>query len=113
MKFLSNKIKFWVREYRHPQIGIIIAACDEDLLGETLKKGTLDIYVSPNFYGGKLVDSDELVVILKKADSLNLIGEHVVKIAEDIGLIHSEAKIFFRGKDGRKIPHAQMIKMRF
>ncbi len=105
--------KFWVNEIWDPKYGLIIAACDADLLGLTLKKGSLDIYVSERFYGGKLVNKDRLITLMKKAKSINIIGEKVVKIAEENGLIHSEAKIYFRDHGGRYIPHAMMIKMEF
>ena len=105
--------KFWVNEIRVPNVGLIVAACDEEVLGKTLKKGSMDIYVSPRFYGGLLVDEDQLVTYLKRAHSINLIGRNVVEVAERLDLIHKDAKIFFRDNRGNHIPHAIMIKMEF
>ena len=100
----------WVKEIVTDRYGIILAACDRDLLGKVLKFGEIRIEVSERFYGGKLVNEKELIVLLEEADVLNLIGEKVVKIAERMGLIHPEAKLFFEDDQGRKIPHSMMQK---
>jgi len=100
----------WVREIETEEYGTIIAACDRELLGRKLKKNNLEIVVSERFYGGRLVNKEELIILFKNADVLNLLGEKVIKLAEDLGLIHSEAKIFFEDEDGRKIPHAQLYR---
>ncbi len=100
----------WVKEIITDRYGVIIAACDKELLGKTLKFGEIEIKVSERFYGGKLVNEEELMVLLEEADVLNLIGNKVVEVAERLGLIHPEAKIFFEDSDGRKIPHSMMQK---
>ena len=105
--------KFWINEIRVPNVGLIVAACDRDILGKTLKKGSVDIYISPRFYGGVLADELQLIQSMKRADSLNLVGEEVVKIAEKLNLVHKDAKIYFRDDEGNPIPHAIMIKMYF
>lgn len=100
----------WVKEIITDRYGVIIAACDKELLGKTLKFGEIEINVSERFYGGKLVNEEELMVLLEEADVLNLIGNKVIEVAERLGLIHPEAKIFFEDSAGRKIPHSMMQK---
>jgi len=107
---LSPK-NFWIREIRTPNQGLIVAACDEELLGKKLWKGNLEIVVSKEFYGGKLVEPNEAIIIMQRASSLNIIGEGIVKLAEEIGLIHKDAKMYFRDQNGKLIPHAIMIRV--
>lgn len=98
----------WVKEIITDRYGIMLAACDRDLLGKVLKLGEVKIEVSERFYGGRLVNEKELIRLLEEADVLNLVGEKVIKIAEKIGLIHPEAKVFFEDDHGRKVPHSMM-----
>ncbi len=104
----SNEKIAWVREISTREFGIIIAACDRELLGKVLKYGKIEIKVSERFYGGRLVSENELRYLLEQADVLNLIGIKVIMIAEELGLIHPEAKIYFEDDKGKKIPHSQM-----
>ncbi len=90
--------------------GKILAACDKELLGKTLKRGDIEITVSKSFYGGELVDERRLVYTMLDADVLNLIGNEVVRIAKELGLISEDAIIFFDDEESKKIPHAQMYR---
>jgi len=107
-----KKDGFWVREIKTPNYGLIVAACDEELLDQKLWKGSLEITVSKEFYGGRLVDREEAEITLQRASSLNLMGERIVQLAEELGLIHKDAKMYFRDKNGKLVPHALMIKIR-
>ena len=80
-------------------MGLLVAACDEDLLGKVIEereKG-LRVYVSPDFYKGELKTPEEVVDVLMKADMANLVGEEVVHLAIASGLIHKEAVLNIRG----------------
>ena len=57
------------------------------------------------------MSASELIILMKKAKSLNLVGKKVIEIAESNDLIHKDAKIYFRDADGEYIPHALMIKI--
>ncbi len=107
-----QKNGFWIREIRTPNYGLIVAACDEELLDQKLWKGNLEITVSKDFYGGRLVDREEAEIALQRASSLNLMGERIVQLAEELGLIHKSAKMYFRDKSGKLVPHALMIKIK-
>jgi len=105
----SEKIA-WVREIDTEEYGVILAACDVELLGKRLRYKDVELVISERFYGGRLVDREELIYLLRNADILNLVGDKVVSIAEELGLIHPNAKIFFEDENGEKIPHAQMYR---
>lgn len=64
----------------------IIGACDKELLGKTIKDETgLEVNVVKKFYGGRLVDEEELLRSIRDASSANLIGNRVVKTVLERG----------------------------
>ncbi|MEM2088918.1 MAG: DUF424 family protein [Thermoproteota archaeon] len=65
----------------------VIGACDRELLGKTLKDETgFEVKVAEKFYGGTLVDEEELLKTIKNANSVNLVGNRVVKTVLENGL---------------------------
>ena len=65
----------------------IIGACDRELLGKTIKDETgLEVNVVEKFYGGRLVDEEELLRSIRDASSVNLIGNRIVKTVLKSGL---------------------------
>ena len=85
---------------------IVVAICDEDLLGRTFKQGRLYISVKEEFYGGIKVNVKQAIEEAKKADIVNLVGNNAVQEAIKEGLVHPEAVIYISG-----IPHAQVVKL--
>ena len=85
---------------------VLVAACDLNLLGKTLKFGKIDFEVRRNFYGGSVVNVEDAVNLIKQGTSVNLIGSVIVKRVIEEGLIHPRAVLDISG-----IPHAQIIKM--
>lgn len=64
----------------------IIGACDRELLGKVIRDETgLEISVVEKFYGGKLVDDEELLRSIRNAASVNLVGNRIVKTALENG----------------------------
>jgi len=85
---------------------VLIAACDLDLLGKTLKFGKLDFRISQSFYGGFNVSVDEAIDLIKQGTTVNIIGSVLVKKAIEEGVIHPKAVIEISG-----IPHAQIVRL--
>lgn len=78
--------EFYMKEHT---VGLtkIIGACDKELLGKTIKDETgLEVNVAEKFYGGRLVDSEELLRIIQDASSVNLIGNRIVRTVLESGL---------------------------
>jgi len=64
----------------------IVGACDRELLGKTIRDETgLEVNVVEKFYGGRLVDEEELLRSINDASSVNLIGNRVVKTVLEKG----------------------------
>ena len=84
---------------------ILVAACDEPLLGRMLKEGELRLDVSNEFYGGDSGGEDMLLSRLKAATMANLVGEEACRVAAEHGYIDTERLITIEG-----VPHAQMVR---
>ncbi len=95
----------WIKEYL-TQGEILLAACDEDIIGETFCEGDLQIIVLESFYGGDKVSKEDFVAQLKKATIVNLVGENVIKIALSLELISEDGIIEIAG-----VPHAQIARL--
>lgn len=94
---------YYVKVHRRNR-DVIVAVCDSELLGMTLKEGDLRLYVNPDFYGGEKVSSEELSNILREATIVNAVGERIVKeLIGDNDLLR-KAIISVEG-----VPHIQLI----
>ena len=81
---------------------MILAVCDEELLGRTFSEGKLQITVYESFYKGALVDSEGLERHMRSATILNLVGERAVNKAVEMGWVDPDNILRIQG-----IPHAQ------
>src|SRR5215471_2492923 len=86
--------------------GTMVACCDEELLGKTFREGRLRLTIEAGFYGDTLWALAEALVLLDKADILNLVGQSVIDAAIEKGIVHPEAVIMVSG-----IPHVQVMRM--
>jgi hypothetical protein len=85
---------------------VLLAACDENLIGKTFEEGKFQIEVKKDFYDGERVTPEILKKLLKDVTIANLVGDETIRHAIEIGLIDPECVIKIKG-----IPHAQMVKM--
>lgn len=97
----------YVKIYR-VQGEVLLAACDEELLGKTFREGELKLEVKERFYRGKLVDEDALEDLLNEATIANLTGERCVRKAMELGYVDEGRVLWIQG-----VPHAQMAKLLF
>jgi len=98
---------YYMKTYER-DAGLLVAVCDEVLVGKTLKDGDLDVNVSTHFYQGKLVRAEAIMKALGAAFAGNFFGEKAVKLAIISGLVDRSAVKKIAG-----IPHAQFIRMSF
>lgn len=85
---------------------VLVAACDAEILGKTLRKGELVFEVRENFYGGYKMRIREAVGLIRGATTANLVGLNIVKTAVEEGLVHPDAVLVIAG-----VPHAQIVKI--
>ncbi|MFQ6012782.1 MAG: DUF424 domain-containing protein [Thermoplasmata archaeon] len=83
---------------------VLVAACDADLLGRTLREGDLRLEVRPEFYDGVAADREQLLRHLRLATIGNFVGEETVSAVLEGGFIEEAGIIRIDG-----VPHAQMV----
>lgn len=97
--------RVWVKVHHSKTGETIVAACDEDLLGRKLNIGNgVLVEVSRAFYGGVLINSDELDRYLKQATIVNLLGDCAVSYAISRGYAVEKAMVKIDG-----VPHLQLF----
>jgi len=97
--------KVWVKVHHSPTGETVVAACDEELLGKRIKlESGATIEVSRSFYGGVLIEGDELDKYLNQATIVNLLGDRVVSYAISRGMAVEKAAIRVGG-----ILHVQLF----
>ena len=86
----------------------VVAACDAELLGRDLPVGDKGrtVKVSSQFYGERRVSREELLWALERATIANLLGERVIKLAAEGGLVSADGVGTLGG-----VPHAEIIAM--
>ena len=84
---------------------VLVAACDERLLGRTLRQGELRLHVS-SFYDGQRMTPGEFVVQLRLATIGNFVGRETVEAARRAGFVGEDGVLVIEGE-----PHAQMVVM--
>jgi len=95
----------YLRTSRHGR-DTLVAVCDAELLGQTLKGGRVPFNVSEEFYKGIPAGVEEAVEAMRHATICNMVGKRVVGAAIERRLIHERAVIYFGD-----VPHAQIVKM--
>lgn len=92
---------------RHSSQGqVLVAACDTDILGKTFEEGDLQINVGEGFYGGDKVGPDALTELMESASIVNLVGDKVVALAIEQGLVDPDCVMNIGG-----VPHAQILRL--
>tara|TARA_Y100000310_G_scaffold345251_1_gene463128 strand:- start:4570 stop:4839 length:270 start_codon:yes stop_codon:yes gene_type:complete len=85
-------MKFYVKLHEG-----VVAICDEDIVGKTFG----DFKVSEAFYKGELVGLEEVKKILKEEGNFNLVGEEIVKVAVELGVLDEKSVVDVGVKHGQ------------
>ena len=85
---------------------VLLAICDAEILGKTLREGKIVFHVKEEFYKGAKVSIEEAIAIIENSTIVNMIGKNVVQRAIEKGYVHPEAVLNVEG-----IPHAQIVKV--
>ena len=84
---------------------VVLAVCDCDLLGKTLREGKIVFHIKDEFYKGKKTTVDEAVGLIGHSTIVNLVGKTCVEEAISQGYVHPDAVVKIEG-----VPHAQIMK---
>jgi len=84
----------------------VLATCDCDVCGKTLRDGKIVFVVREDFYKGLKVTIEEAIELCRHSTIVNMVGACIVKHAVKAGLVHPEAILEISG-----IPHAQIVRI--
>jgi hypothetical protein len=85
---------------------VLLAICDCEMLGKTLRQGKIVFIIKEEFYKGAKVSLDEAVDMIRNSTIVNMVGKNIVKRAVEKGYVHPEAILNIDG-----VPHAQIVKI--
>jgi hypothetical protein len=85
---------------------VLLAICDTELLGKTLREGKIVFQVKDEFYNGGRVTVEEAVDMIENSTIVNMVGKCCVENAIKRGYVHPEAVLSIEG-----VPHAQIVKL--
>ena len=74
-----------------------VACCDEELLNQVFKEGNLKIEISNQFFGGKLMNIDDAINILKEASFFNIVGEKIIQKAIECKILPKDGISLING----------------
>lgn len=85
---------------------VLLAICDSEILGKTLREGKIVFHVKDEFYNGGRVTLEDAVDMIKNCTIVNMVGKNCVEKAIQKGYVHPEAVLNIEG-----VPHAQIVKL--
>ena len=85
---------------------VLLAVCDCELLGRTLRQGKIVFQVKDEFYNGGKVSVEEAVNMIRNSTIVNMVGKNCVEKAIEKGYVHPDAVLNIEG-----VPHAQIVKL--
>jgi hypothetical protein len=85
---------------------VVVAVCDKDVLGKTLKEGDITVEVSEGFYKGDIASEEQVIGALAGATTANLFGKRAIDCAIKCGAVEPECVMMID-----RVPHAQMFRI--
>ena len=68
------------------QKNTMLNICDLELLGKKITQDELNMNISENYYGGKLVEKEEAKSLLKNSSIINMVGKESVSLSIELGI---------------------------
>ena len=60
--------------------------CDADLVGKTINRDNFSLKISEEYYADKVIEKEEAVDLLKKANNINMVGKEIISLSVNIGV---------------------------
>lgn len=94
-----------VKMHRSPDGRMVLAACDEEVIGGSYSEGKLRLKVHESFYREEVVSESVLLSMMEEADIMNLVGENTISLAIGEGYVRESNVLTIGG-----MVHAQVVK---
>ena len=96
----------FLKIHRAPHTCDIVAVCDGELINTIISDGDVKVHITEAFYGAHRASEDEVREALKNAVNANIMGERVVAIAIELGLVSRTGCIMMGS-----VPHALIFRL--
>ncbi len=60
--------------------------CDVDLVGKKISEKNLQVDIDKNYYGEKIVETDEAENLLKTSSIINMVGKETISLSMNLGI---------------------------
>ena len=70
----------------HHNDGLMLNICDADLLGKTLNRDNFTLKISEKYYAEKVVDKEEAKDLLKRSNSINMVGKEIISLSVNMNI---------------------------
>ncbi len=97
--------RFYFKVHNHPS-EMIIAICDEEVMGQTFRGEKAKISVTEGFYGGDLVEEEFVRINIGSFTILNIVGNRAVDLAIREGIVSEDSVMVIGG-----VKHVQAVRM--
>lgn len=93
-----------VKQHYTQQKQLILAVCDDGLLGKKFVENGLQLDVSKEFYGGVSMNKKEIIRLFSAAHIIHFVGEEAVALGREQKLVdpHRILRI-------QNIPHTEVL----
>ena len=78
-------MQFSVRQTGY-QKNTMLNICDVDLVGKKISEKNLQVDISKNYYGEKLVETEEAENLLKNSYIINMVGKETISLSMNLGI---------------------------
>ncbi len=68
------------------QKNAMLNICDVDLVGKKISEKNLQVDLSKNFYGEKIVEKIEAENLLKNSSVINMVGKETISLSMNLGI---------------------------
>ncbi|WOV92557.1 MAG: DUF424 family protein [Candidatus Nitrosoabyssus spongiisocia] len=65
---------------------ILTNICDADLLDKNITTESLNLHISPKYYGGDVIGISEAETLLRKSTILNMVGQNIISLSLKLGI---------------------------
>ena len=69
----------------------LLNVCEKELLGSVVKGDGLEMRISEDYFGGEVVEREEVLRLVKECEIVNLVGNEIVEAVVEEGLANGDA----------------------
>ena len=101
---------YYARIMTTPEGLLMVAIADEEVIDKAVRdeERGLQIIVSREFYGERIIDELEAIRLIEEADVLVLAGDRIVSKAVELGYVHPDSILEVKG-----VKHVQVFKFMY